>query len=203
MKFEVPPPVTTQPTLNTQRGTLKPQALSGTETAAPEGPALGFLLSHEVRTPGPPQVAFGAPHPTQNPQILSYAPCVQGSPQPTPQLPKAAGGGDGGCARGPGDPETQRCGSRPSMAADPRLGGPSLGAGDQRSGLSGMTDASNPPGTRPPRCSFAPDSCCVSLKVRWAHHFSGVLLAKGSSLWCCLKCHPHRPWVGSNHQPFG
>ena len=87
-------------------------------------------------------------------------------------------------------PETQRCGSRPSMAADPRLGGPVLGAGDQRSGLSGMTDASNPPGTRPPRCSFAPDSCCVSLKVRWAHHFSGVLLAKGSSLWWCLKCHP-------------
>ena len=164
----------------TQRGTLEPQALSGTETAAPEGPALGFPLFPEVRPLGPPQVAFGAPHPTQNPQILSCAPWVQGSPAPTPQLPAAAGGGDGGCARGPGDPETQRCGSRPSRAADPRLGGPLLGAGDQRSVLSGMTDASNPPGTRPRRCSFAPDSCALSLKVRWAHHFSGVLLAKGS-----------------------
>ena len=104
MKFQVPPPVITPPTLNSQRGTLKLQALSGTETAAPEGPALGFLLSPEVRTPGPPQVAFGAPHPTQNPQILSCVPRVQGSPPPTPQLPEAAGGGDGGCARGPGDP---------------------------------------------------------------------------------------------------
>ena len=164
----------------TQRGTLEPQALSGTETAAPEGPALGFPVCPEVRPLGPPQVAFGAPHPTQNPQILSCAPRVQGSPPPTPRLPAAAGGGDGGCARGPGDPETQRCGRRPSRAADPRLGGPLLGAGDQRSVLSGMTDASNPPGTRPRRCSFAPDSCALSLKVRWAHHFSGVLLAKGS-----------------------
>ena len=180
IKFEVPQPVTTAPTLNTQRGALKPQAVSGTETEAPVGPALGFLLSPTVRTLGAPQVAFGAPHPTQNPHILSCVPRVKGSPPPTPQLPEAAGGGDGGCARGPGDPETQRCGSRPSRAADPLLGGPSLGAGDQRSGLSGMTDASNPPGMRPPRCSFAPDSCFVSLKVRWAHHFSGVLLAKES-----------------------
>ena len=59
MKFEVPPPVITQPTLNTQKGTLKSQALSGTETAAPEGPALGFLLSHEVRTPGPLRLPSG------------------------------------------------------------------------------------------------------------------------------------------------
>lgn len=162
----------------TQRGTLEPQALSGTETAAPEGSALGFLISPQVRTLGPPQAAFGFPHSAQSRQTLSSAPHRRGRPPPTPQLLEAAGGG--GCARGPGDPAAQQCGRRPSAPADPRLGGPFHGAGGQRSGLSGMTDASNPPGTRPRRCSFAPDSCALSLKVRWAHHFSGVLLAKGS-----------------------
>ena len=72
-KSEVPPPVSPQPPLNSERGTLKPQVLSGTETEAPEGPALGFLLSPEMTTLGPPQGAFGVPHPTQNPQTLSCA----------------------------------------------------------------------------------------------------------------------------------
>ena len=72
-KSRDPPPLSKAPTLNSERGTFKPQALSGTETAAPEGPALGFLLSPEVTTVGPPQAAFRVPHPTQNPQTLSCA----------------------------------------------------------------------------------------------------------------------------------
>ncbi|CAI9150781.1 unnamed protein product, partial [Rangifer tarandus platyrhynchus] len=37
---------------------------------------------------------------------------------PSSRQPQEAGTG---CARGPGDPAAQRCGRRPSRAADPRL----------------------------------------------------------------------------------
>ena len=72
---------------------MKPQALSGTETAAPEGSALGFLLSPQVRTLGPPQAAFGFPHPTQSRQTLSSAPDRRGRPRrlPSSRKPQEAG----------------------------------------------------------------------------------------------------------------
>ena len=158
-------------TFNIHSETLEPQALSGTETAAPEGPALGFLISPEVRPLGPPQTAFGVSHPTQSPQTLSCAP-EQRSPPPTPQLPEAAGGE--GWVRSPGDlaalsVDSTLPGLRNSMAL---FTAPAVSAlGSQEWPTLPIPSEPHPA----PRCSFAPDSCALSLQP-----LSGVLLAKGS-----------------------
>ena len=92
----------------------------------------------------------------------------------------------------------EQCGRRPSRSAVPRRGGPCHSAGGQYSGLSGMIDASNLLG---PALSAAPLYLTpVLLHAGWPLHFLVFSWQKGVSLVC--KMPPHRPWVGSNHQPL-
>ena len=86
----------------------------------------------------------------------------------------------------------EQCGRRPSRSAVPRRGGPCHGTGGQHSGLSGMIDASNPPG---PALSAAPLDLtpvlflCVPARrcTFWCSP------GKRESLWWSLKCHPAVP----------
>ena len=83
-KPKVLPPLSKPRTFNTHAETLEPQALSGTETAAPEGPALGILISPQVRTLGHPQTAFAVPHPTQSLRLSAALPRAEVAPADSP-----------------------------------------------------------------------------------------------------------------------
>ena len=95
----------------------------------------------------------------------------------------------------------EQCGRRPSRSAVPRRGGPCHGTGGQHSGLSGMIDASNPPG---PALSAA--LLCLTPVLLHASsplHFLVFSWPKGVSL-AVSKMPPHRPWVGGlEPQPLG
>ena len=170
------------PPLNSQRGTLKPQALSGTETAAPEGPALGFLLSPEVTTLGPPQAAFGVR--TQR-RILRPSAAQ-------PEFPEASGGGDWARPRprrprSPAlwTPRLPRCGPSPQWPFPRR----------RPSALRALRNDRGSPSTRD---RHSPLPLCASLlRCFSASLFAAALLwcppGKRESLWFCLKCHPTVP----------
>ena len=177
MKSRMLPPASRPPNFNTQTGTLKPQARSDAETPVPEAPAFQFLISPQVRTLGPPQAAFGVPHPTQRPQTLSSAPELRCGPSRLPSSRKPQEAGTVGVSearrlRGPAvwTPPLPRCSPAPRWPFSQR----------RRSVLWALRNDRRfqSPGTRPLRCSFVPDSW--ALACRLAAALSDVLLAKGS-----------------------
>ena len=177
MKSRMLPPASRPPNFNTQTGTLKPQARSNAEKPVPERPALEFLISPQVRTLGPPQAAFGVPHPTQSPQTLSSAPELRGGPSRLPNSRKPQEAGTVGVSevrklRGPAvwTPPLPRCGPAPRWPFSQRWRSVLWAFRNDRRFQS--------PGTRPLRCSFVPDSCALACQLATA--LSGVLLAKGS-----------------------
>ena len=178
---------------------MEPQALSGTETAAPEGPALGFLISPEVRPLGPPQTAFGVSHPTQSPQTLSCAPQSRDRPRRLPSSRK---------------PQVARGGSEAQETLQPSVWTPPFpGCGTQwpfsRRRPSALWALRNDRRFQSPQnhtpLPAAPLHLTPVLFLRKPARRSPSPVSswqKGVSL-VASKISPHRPWVGSNHQPFG
>ena len=153
-----------------------------------------------MRTLGPPQAAFGVPHPTQSPQTLNSAPELRGRPSllPSSRKPQEAGTVDASEARrfrgrAVWTPPLPLCGPTPRWPLSWR----------RRSALWALRNdrCFQSPGTRPLRCSFVPDSCALSLRSGSPLDFLVFYWQKGGSL-VVSKMPPHRPWVGSNHQPL-
>ena len=179
---------------------MKPQAHSDAETAVREGPALEFLISPQVRTLGPPEPAFGVPHPTQSPQTLSSAPELRGRPA--------------GCPA-PGSRRRRAQWARPGRET-PQLSGVDAGppalraaprwpcSGRRPSALWGLRidRRFQSPGTRPPRCSFVPDSWALSLQAGSPLNFP-VFSWQKESLSCSLKPHPAVPGWARTTKLYG
>ena len=146
-----------------------------------------------MRTLGPPQAAFGVPHPTQSPQTLNSAPELRSSRNP--QEAGTVGASEARRFRGRAvwTPPLPLCGPAPRWPL----------SWHRRSALWALRNdrCFQSPGTRPLRCSFGPDPCALSLRSGSPLHFLVFSWQKGVSL-VVSKMPPRRPWVGSNHQPL-
>ena len=152
-----------------------------------------------MRTLGPQSLHSGSRTQHRAPRPLAPPPS-SGVAQPVAPLPEAAGGGHSGCVRARESPQPSGVDAAPpGCGPTPRW----PCSGRRRSALWGLRidRRFQCPGTRPLRCSFVPDSWALSLQAGSPLHFPVFSWQKGISL-VFSKTPPHRPWVGSNHQPL-